>query len=1270
MVFAMSERNMSPSTLPIFRSYRGPSNQMPNYPIWQVLRATMAHPELFKRFQIGEKSAAPEWLVGGDVACSNPTPLVLAEFSALYPELHVASIVCIGAGHARTIQIPKSNPWRRIMPTNVLMAMKEIATDSERVAQDMAVRFQATSDVYFRFSVDQGIQDAHMSRWQSKGEVAAHTQLYLRGVDVNGQINEAAQSITVSKGALMGVDIGATMQQPAVQQTTGVKRCPAPSPAFTGCERQISQVVNCLLSRTNERRVCVVHGLGGSGKTQIALKSVERTRDNWSDIVYVDATTRESAITTLKGFAQARKIGETHEDTLRWLESSSQSWLLVIDNADDPEQRLRDFIPGGSRGSVLITTRLRRLALLGQGSGSDCSVGQMESEDAVELLLTKARMKDDVLSREDMESAVRLVEDLGYLALAIVHAGAYIFRSNISIIKYRNQCLEDTRTSLEKYIKLGGSIKHYEKTVYTTWVMSYERLSPCAQRTLGLMAYLHHGGITEEIFKRAASHIDRTPKIPPSDEETTTRKYVRDTLAPFLDADGDWDSNAFSTVMDELVTYSLIGYDRVNEAFTLHVLVQDWSCCTMLPHSKTTALMHTSHLLALSIDLSEALEAITYRRGLLLHVSKVLTQHDVCNINDAEFFARVYYVNGRWKEEEALEVRVVNARKQTLGELHLDTLRGLNSLAETYMNQGRWDEAEALQVQVLDARRQTLGELHPDTLAGMSSLALTYSNQSRWDEAEALQVQVLDARKQIQGELHPDTLTSMNDLASTCRNQGRLDEAEALQVQALNARKQTLGVLHPDTLAIMTNLALAYSNQSRWDEAEVLQVQVLDARKQTRDELHPDTLTSMNDLASTYWNQGRLDEAEALQVQALNARKQTLGVLHPDTLASATNLALTYSNQSRWGEAEALQVEVLKAKKQTLGELHPDTLASMSSLALTYSNQGRLDEAGELRVQVLNAKKQRTVLISRTMPLSEMVAHLENHGCSDITDQLDLASSSTYPLFTGGFGNIYKAHLKTGTEVAVKTIRMRVDHADESTKHLKNAARELHAWAKCDHPNVLKLLGLAQFRDQIGMVSLWMGHGDLRGYLSRHPTADRCQISTKICEGLAYLHRNGIIHGDLKGLNVLVSDTGVPMLTDFGNVTLNDCTLQFTATINSQANLSPRWAAPELLTGTSLYSMQADVYALGMTILETITGKVPYAGKLDCALTYIITIGNELPVRPEDTIPSESRQGDELWALLVSCWSREPKERPRAEAVAKIVSEDSVDTSIKPLDCV
>lgn len=89
--------------------------------------------------------------------------------------------------------------------------------------------------------------------------------------------------------------------------------------------------------------------------------------------------------------------------------------------------------------------------------------------------------------------------------------------------------------------------------------------------------------------------------------------------------------------------------------------------------------------------------------------------------------------------------------------------------------------------------------------------------------------------------------------------------------------------------------------------------------------------------------------------------------------------------------------------------------------------------------------------------------------------------------------------------------------------------------------------------------------------------------SASICEGLVYLHEKGIVQGDLKGVNILVSSDGTPMLTDFGNASLGESTISFTGT--SGSNFSLRWTAPEMLGESGTPSRAADVYALGMTIL-------------------------------------------------------------------------------------
>ncbi|KAG9109510.1 hypothetical protein FRC07_008292 [Ceratobasidium sp. 392] len=638
VVFAMAKYNMNASTPRIFRSYQGPNNQMPNCPIWQVLRATMAHPEMFDSIEIGEVQQP-------DSTCPRGR-----EVSAIWPERRITSVVCVGAGHARTIEIPKSNPLHKIVPTNVLIAMKNIVTDSERVAQEMALRFEGTSDLYFRFNVDQGMQDMRMSHWQRKSEVAARTRTYMQKPEVTGQMSKAVGTIVARRGTLKGASIGGKVQQSPVQRTTGVKRCPAPSPAFTG--------------PVLERRVCIVHGLGGSGKTQVALKAVEQTRDTWSDIVYVDATSRETTVSTLKGFALARKVGETHEDALRWLESFPQPWLMVFDNADDQALLgLADFIPGGSHGSVLITTRLRALAMLGHPIGleSNCMVGKMEAKDALELLLLKAQMQNQALSDQERGAATQLVEEDG-----VYDMGNELLNKNGQFSSGPDLSPEVSRDlwrSPEQVLRnspeVSGDLWRQVRIAGDPWkspaiwqvLLTYERLRPLARRLLGLILYLHYSGITEDIFKRAAKNTDRPPIIPPDEYENTTREYLLDLLAEFLDADGSWDSSVFLTAMDELLSYSLIDYDRMNESYTLHVLVQDWAR-TAGSHSKIMAQAHTSHLLALSIDRADDTEAHAYRSGLILHVSKLWETLSSVNDNDANYFAMVYDESGRWDKAE------------------------------------------------------------------------------------------------------------------------------------------------------------------------------------------------------------------------------------------------------------------------------------------------------------------------------------------------------------------------------------------------------------------------------------------------------------------------------------------------------------------------------------------------------------------------------------------------------------------------------------------
>ncbi|CAE6466789.1 unnamed protein product [Rhizoctonia solani] len=338
IVFAMSKHNVNAALPTMFRSYKVSANRGPDCTLLDALHATMAHPNLFKDIEIGD-GALRQSFVGGDLGCSNPMVHVLAEVKRVYPGRHVSCILSIGAGHARTISIPDYSLREQLFRTQDLVAMKNMATDSERVAEEMAIRFEETRGVYFRLNVDQLAQDAEAEDWERLNDVTAHTKAYLLNVEIGRRINELAQAIKRQDNVVETESIaGQVRRKDPFWRTYRSRQCPAPTPVYTGRKDEAKQVIECILETSYERPVCVIYGLGGSGKTQLALKVVEQTRNEWVEIIYIDGTSRGAIESALMGSVKSRNIGHTYQDAVNWLESCLGRWLMVFDNVDDPSR--------------------------------------------------------------------------------------------------------------------------------------------------------------------------------------------------------------------------------------------------------------------------------------------------------------------------------------------------------------------------------------------------------------------------------------------------------------------------------------------------------------------------------------------------------------------------------------------------------------------------------------------------------------------------------------------------------------------------------------------------------------------------------------------------------------------------------------------------------------------------------------------------------------------------------------------------------------------
>ncbi|KAL5634099.1 hypothetical protein ACGC1H_006062 [Rhizoctonia solani] len=295
-------------------------------------------------------------------------------------------------------------------------------------------------------------------------------------------------------------------------------------------------------------------------------------------------------------------------------------------------------------------------------------------------------------------------------------------------------------------------------------------------------------------------------------------------------------------------------------------------------------------------------------------------------------------------------------------------------------------------------------------------------------------------------------------------------------------------------------------------------------------------------------------------------------------------------------------------------------------------------------------------IIGHTTPLVTIIEYLANHGCPDVTS--NIRNVEEHSRYSGSLSDVYQGRWADGNLVAVKCLRALSNSDTPPGKLLKHTARELYTWSRASHPNILELYGLAMVRGKLAMIAPWMDYGSLLAYIRARPRVDRCNLCAQIAAGLLYMHNLGLVHGDIKGTNVVVSEDGTAKLTDFGSATMaREFAIAFTAT--QTVNYSIRWAAPELFQ-SQCPRFESDVYAFAKTVLEALTGDIPHKGLNDFAIMRSVGVEGKLPDRPRQ-IPLGSKQGNKLWDMLSRCWHLEPEQRPLINEVYELMNEMTQD---------
>ncbi|CUS08031.1 unnamed protein product, partial [Tuber aestivum] len=546
---------------------------------------------------------------------------------------------------------------------------------------------------------------------------------------------------------------------------------------FTGREHLIHSVER-LWKRDGHNRIAL-HGLGGTGKTQIALEYVyQRASESDCNIFWVQGS---GVLRFREGFgaiAQRVRIplasAETEQEGLllsikRWFEGpESGDWILVIDNADNEEDfasnnsRIAKFVPQGPRGTLIFTTRSRQVAFRQECERID--VGKMEQEEA-QALFSKHFSGWDGLRDKEGEVVAMILGSVDHLPLAVVGAAAFMVETETSPSEYWTIFEENDKQMKGLLLEQFSDIRRESdmtESILGTYFITFDRITkqmPTAGHLLRLIAFFDRQNIPEQLLRESG-------------------------------LEGLDGSIRFRRTIAKLVGFSLVTATRREDKtfYEVHRLIQLAIHAYLSPEEldkwSGAALGLVSHMFP------------KYKHEL----------RDTC---------KSYIPHAL-----AILRNVLEDLGGLLGPSVSDALECFSYLASVMNDLGKYDESETMNRHALEVRDKVLGKDHPDTLTSVSNLALVLRYQGKYDESDTVNRRALEGRERVLGAGHPDTLISASNLATVLWKQGKYSGSEAMNRRALEDQEKVLGPEHPDTLKSLSNLAIVLRHQGKYGGSE------------------------------------------------------------------------------------------------------------------------------------------------------------------------------------------------------------------------------------------------------------------------------------------------------------------------------------------------------------------------------------------------------------------------------------------------------------------
>jgi tetratricopeptide (TPR) repeat protein len=691
---------------------------------------------------------------------------------------------------------------------------------------------------------------------------------------------------------------------------------------FAGRDEDLADLHTALLEAKGAP--VALHGLGGIGKTRLAIEYAWSREAIYSALLFVrasDGTALNAGLAALTAFEnldlpekEARDDATKITAVLRWLEGNP-TWLMILDNVDDRAAvtEMVKLMPRLKGGHVVITARASNFpAVLRK-----LEVSTLAEHAAAQFLLDRTDA-DRSKSKDDAALARTLARELDGLALGLEQAGAHIATDRISFARYLKLWSESRGKALAW---ADATVTGSDRTLATTWATSVARLSPESRSLLDLLAFLAPEPVPDSLL---------------------------DLLVPNEAAADAYEARA------GLYAYSLItraAHEGGPAGFVVHRLVQDFARGAMSAERQTQTLREALGWINVAfLGDSDDVRNWPIVDPLAQHALAVARYADDAGI--AEPTARLFNELGLllgakagYTEAEPLMRRALAIDAQSYGPDHPRVAIRLNNLAQLLQETNRLAEAEPLMRRALAIGEQSYGPDHPTVAIRLNNLAQLLQETNRLAEAEPLMRRALAIDEKRYGPDHPKMASCLNNLAQLLQATNRLTEAEPLMRRALAILEMSLGLDHPQVAIGLNNLGLLLQETNRLDEAEPLYRRTLAIWEAGLGADHPRVAIGLSALARLFYDTNRLAEAEPLMRRALAIDEKSYGPDHPKVASCLNNLAALLRDTNRLAEAEPPIRRALMIDEKSFGPDHPEVATDLNNLAALLRDTNRLAEA-------------------------------------------------------------------------------------------------------------------------------------------------------------------------------------------------------------------------------------------------------------------------------------------------------------------------------------